>query len=56
MDGGGGVLDSLIAQMGKQDIRLKLKIGEDLLSWTENEDNTFHGEDTGALIDGLISW
>lgn len=56
MEAGGGVLDSWIAQMGKQDIRLKLKIGEDLLTWIEDKTHSLHGEDIGALIDGLISW
>ncbi|OQR67242.1 CLIP-associating protein 1-like [Tropilaelaps mercedesae] len=56
MESAGGVLDPLIAQMGKQDIRLKLKIGEDLMTWTDNAANSLHGEDVGALIDGLISW
>lgn len=42
--------------MGKQDIRLKLKLGEDILAWVDNENNSLQGEDVGALIDGLVSW
>ena len=52
----GGALEPWITQMGKQDIRLKLKIGEDLLAWVDNENNSLQGEDVGALIDGLVSW
>ncbi|XP_018494292.1 CLIP-associating protein 1 [Galendromus occidentalis] len=52
----GGALEPWITQMGKQDIRLKLKIGEDLLNWVDNESHSLQGEDVGALIDGLVSW
>lgn len=49
-------LDLFLTLLGTTDVRKKILIGDDIITFLASPENTLKCEDIGLFIDGLVPW
>ena len=49
-------LDLFLPLLGTTDVRKKISIGDDIITYLTSPDNLPTCEDIGLFIDGIVSW
>lgn len=49
-------LDVYFSSLGTTDVRKKIQIGEGIITFLSNSENSIQCEDIGGFIDGLVPW
>lgn len=49
-------MDDFLNQLNTQDIKKKLTLGNSLLEYIQNDENSLECTDIGMFVDGLLSW
>lgn len=49
-------MDEFLNQLNTPDIKKKLSLGNNLLEYIQNDENSLECTDIGAFIDGLLPW